>query len=194
MKPRLANPALADRGARLAGVGFTDRLVPRRVGALPTAQPTSRACAEPAAPSDSSPDGAVFCHFTESLSVGAEPSVGRTIVLDDHSMILLRAVADYEQCSNEHAAALALAVYAACPRRPRRAGADRRRRRRDSAPLCPAGHLPHKGGDRQSPRTGYPRPARFRAASPVQPGAGSAAGQSSGDAAMSFFHWPCGPP
>ncbi|RWC23130.1 MAG: hypothetical protein EOS27_32730 [Mesorhizobium sp.] len=112
MKPRLANPALADRGARLAGVGFTDRLVPRRVGALPTAQPTSRACAEPAAPSDSSPDGAVFCHFTESLSVGAEPSVGRTIVLDDHSMILLRAVADYEQCSNEHAAALALAVYA----------------------------------------------------------------------------------
>ncbi|TJV49010.1 MAG: hypothetical protein E5Y01_25710 [Mesorhizobium sp.] len=26
------------------------------------------------------------------------------------------------------------------------------RRWRDSAPLCPAGHLPHLGGDRTSPR------------------------------------------
>lgn len=121
MKQRLSSPALADRGDRLAGVGFTDRLVPRRVGALPTAQPTSQACAEPAAPSGPSPDGAAFLHFTESLSVGAReeddmvrlaPSTGRTIVLDDHSMILLRAVANYEQCSNEHAVALALAAYA----------------------------------------------------------------------------------
>ncbi|RUU59789.1 hypothetical protein EOD07_06080 [Mesorhizobium sp. M2C.T.Ca.TU.002.02.1.1] len=37
--------------------------------------------------------------------------------------------------------------------------------RRDSAPLCPAGHLPHLGGDWQrrrltSPRTAPPFPAR----------------------------------
>ncbi|RVD15416.1 MAG: hypothetical protein EOS73_32125 [Mesorhizobium sp.] len=119
MKPRLSNPVIADRSARLAGIGFTDRLVPRRVGALPTAQDDSQACAEPAAPSDSSPDGAVFCHFTESLSVGAREeddmvrlAPGRTIALCDHSMILLRAVANYERCSNEHAVAMALAAYA----------------------------------------------------------------------------------
>ncbi|RWX61887.1 hypothetical protein EN780_28205 [Mesorhizobium sp. M4B.F.Ca.ET.089.01.1.1] len=33
-----------------------------------------------------------------------------------------------------------------------RSGADSRDAGRDSAPLCPAGHLPHKGGDWRYPR------------------------------------------
>lgn len=114
MNPRLGNPVLADRGARLAGVGFTERLVPR------SAQPSqaSTPCAEPAA--SPAQGDAVFLHFTESLSVGArekddtgpaEPSTAG-LVLSEHVMILLRAVASYEQCSNEQAVALALAGYA----------------------------------------------------------------------------------
>lgn len=140
MKQRLSSPALADRGARLAGVGFTDRLVPRGVGALPTAQPTSQACAEPAAPSGPSPDGAVFSHFTESscaLRASEDRScpvspvdgqdVGRpavvapaagaltsnAILLPDHVMVLVRAIAAYERCGNVRAVALALTEYAA---------------------------------------------------------------------------------
>lgn len=102
---------------RFAVHGMQERLVPRNPTA-PAPQAPDRA--EPAAPS--SPDGAAFSHFTESL--GASPGdegrpvhpdpkpAGRSLSLSDHSMILLRAVADYEQCSNEHAVALALAAYA----------------------------------------------------------------------------------
>ncbi|TPM41569.1 hypothetical protein [Mesorhizobium sp. B2-3-4] len=47
IKMRLSSPALADRGARLAGAGFTERLVPRQVGAsdyeFPTACPPPHA-------------------------------------------------------------------------------------------------------------------------------------------------------
>lgn len=96
---------------------FTGRLVPR----LPAAQKPSP-CAVPAAPSVSSPDGAVFSHFTETCldapvqavrPAGGNPiEAGRTLTLSDHTLILLRAIANYEQCSNEHAVALALADYA----------------------------------------------------------------------------------
>lgn len=47
--------------------GFTARLVPR----FPTAQPTSQACAEPAAPVQSSRAGAAFHHFTETCPLDA---------------------------------------------------------------------------------------------------------------------------
>lgn len=158
MNPRLASPALADRGARFAGVGFTDRIVPRQVNAFPAAQPSQAAAA--AAPSGPSPDGAAFSHFTEScprhpgqdktapvvaatvtgavnqsLPVGARggdgrapavgaPSAGRdlshtdpvshtsnAILLPDHMMILVRAIAAYERCGNDRAVVLALLEY-----------------------------------------------------------------------------------
>lgn len=93
------------------------RLVPR----YPTAQPSQAdaRCAEPAAP-PAHPAGAAFSDYTESgpkvatrpdqtVPVGA--SAG-TVTLSDRTLILLRAIASYEQCSNEHAVALALADYA----------------------------------------------------------------------------------
>jgi hypothetical protein len=94
----------------IAPADFTDRLVPRPPAA------TSQAAAAPSA----TPDGAPFAYFTESAGVGArETDDGRPadpsaagLPLCDHTMILLRAIADYEQCSNEHAVALALAAYA----------------------------------------------------------------------------------
>lgn len=101
----------------LAPTDFAERLVPR-IPTAPVPQEPDRA--EPAAPS-APVDGAAFSHFTESFSVGArekgetvrpDPSAGRTVAVCDHTLILLRAVADYEQCSNEHAVALALAAYA----------------------------------------------------------------------------------
>ncbi|TPK38676.1 hypothetical protein [Mesorhizobium sp. B2-5-3] len=137
MKPRLANPVLADRGARLAGVGFAE---PRQVGAIdcefPTALSSQAHRAEPAAPSGSSLGGAAFSsfakatedksHFTESCPLAASggqehapavdaPSAGapfNAIVLPDHVMVLVRAIAAYERCGNERAVALALTEYA----------------------------------------------------------------------------------
>ncbi|MBZ9719126.1 hypothetical protein LB519_14855 [Mesorhizobium sp. AD1-1] len=130
IRSRLANPVLADRGARLAGVGFTERLVPRQVGAadyeFPTACPPPHADrAAPAAPPPAS--GAV--PFTESRLAAPErdrgaPALAATVagrpvshtsnalLLPDHVMILVRAVAVYERCSNERAVALALTEYA----------------------------------------------------------------------------------
>ncbi|RVD14249.1 MAG: hypothetical protein EOS73_16145 [Mesorhizobium sp.] len=134
MSPRLSSPALADRGARLAGVGFTERLVPRQAGAVdyefpaaPVPQEPDRA--EPAAPSAPLPGGAAFSRFTESSSVGARdvgesapavdassagaPDLSRNaILLPDHVMVLVRAVAAYERCTNQRAVALALTEYA----------------------------------------------------------------------------------
>ncbi|TPM92700.1 hypothetical protein [Mesorhizobium sp. B2-1-3A] len=136
IKMRMASPALADRGARLAGVGFTERLVPRQVGAVDYEFPTAQAsqadvslCAEPAAPSVPLPDGAAFSHFTGSCPVAhparqdtapavAAPSAGavthssNAILLPDHVMVLVRAVAAYERCGNERAVAIALTEYA----------------------------------------------------------------------------------
>lgn len=138
MSPRLASPTLADRGARLAGVGFTDRLVPRQAGAVdyefpaarsPLAHPQEPDRAEPAAPSAPLPGGAAFSQFTESSSVGAgdvgesAPAVDASsagapdlshnaILLPDHVMVLVRAVAAYERCTNQRAVALALTEYA----------------------------------------------------------------------------------
>ncbi|WP_246678948.1 MULTISPECIES: hypothetical protein [unclassified Mesorhizobium] len=177
MKPRLANPVLADRGARLAGVGFAERLVPRQVGAIdcefPNAQrpstndepsleagPQAQAslagtgsrtladregriegeAASADLPAISSPSketwpaaevsdlraSAAFSHFTESCPLAASggqehapavdaPSAGapfNAIVLPDHVMVLVRAIAAYERCGNERAVALALTEYA----------------------------------------------------------------------------------
>jgi len=120
IRSRISSPARADLGARLAGVGFSGRLVPR-------AAPTSQAAA-PAAPAGSSPAGAAFCHFTESLPgptgrdetapasntppAGAVIHSSNALLLPDHVMVLVRAVAAYERCSNERAVALALTEYA----------------------------------------------------------------------------------
>lgn len=109
---------------RLAAPSFTDRLVPR----FPAAH-SSQACAEPVAPAENtSPAGAAFLHFTESSfalrasedmssscvgarETDARPAVGRTFELSEHTMILLRAIAAYERCSNARAVDLALADY-----------------------------------------------------------------------------------
>lgn len=131
MSPRLASPALADRGARLAGVGFTERLVPRQAGAVDYEFPAALPSQAAAAPSGSSPGGAPFAHFTESSSVGARdvgesapavdassagaPDLSHTsnaILLPDHVMVLVRAAAAYERCTNARAVALALTEYA----------------------------------------------------------------------------------
>ncbi|MER9164370.1 hypothetical protein [Mesorhizobium sp. M0715] len=129
MKQRLASPALADRGARLAGVGFVDRLVPRQAGAVGYEFPAALPSQAAAAPSGSSLDGAPFAYFTEFSSVGARdvgesaPAVDASsagapdlslnaILLPDHVMVLVRAVAAYERCTNERAVALALTEYA----------------------------------------------------------------------------------
>ncbi|MCA0025504.1 MULTISPECIES: hypothetical protein [unclassified Mesorhizobium] len=189
MKPRLANPVLADRGARLAGVGFAERLVPRQVGAIdcefpnaqrpstndepsPQAGPQAQAslagtgsrtladregriegeAASADLPAISSPSqetwpaaevsdlraSAAFSHFTESSfalraseagSCPVSPHVDgqalapavntpaagapfNAIVLPDHVMVLVRAIAAYERCGNERAVALALTEYA----------------------------------------------------------------------------------
>jgi hypothetical protein len=120
MKPNLANPVLADRGSRLAGVGFTDRLVPRPATTFPTAQASQaeNPCAEPAAPSATSQGGAAFSHFTEasafaeaSADRSADRSFGNAIHLPDHMMVLVRAIAAYERCANERAIGLALKEY-----------------------------------------------------------------------------------
>lgn len=135
IKMRLANPAVADRGARLAGADFTGRLVPRDVGAVDYEFPSAQAsqahhpCADIAVPSDTSPDGTAFSHFTESLSVGAREKdeaapvvatpaagaavhTGNAILLPDHMMVLARAIAAYERCCNERAVEIALIEYA----------------------------------------------------------------------------------
>ncbi|OBQ72368.1 hypothetical protein [Mesorhizobium loti] len=131
IKTRLSSPSLADRGARLAGVGFSDRLVPRQVGAAdyefpaaPVPQEPDRA--EPAAPSVPLPGGAAFSRFADSCpSVRGQdktaPAAAATLagadssnamLLPDHVMVLVRAVAAYERCTNERAVALALTEYA----------------------------------------------------------------------------------
>ncbi|RUY01169.1 hypothetical protein, partial [Mesorhizobium sp. M7A.F.Ca.CA.004.04.1.1] len=141
MSQRLASPALADRGARLAGVGFTERLVPRQAGAVDYEFPAALASQAAAAPSGSSLGGAPFAHFTESScalrasedgsscpasvragqdsapavdasSAGAPDLSSNAILLPDHVMVLVRAVAAYERCTNARAVALALTEYA----------------------------------------------------------------------------------
>lgn len=130
MSPRLSSPALADRGARLAGVGFTDRLVPRQAGAVDYEFPAALPSQAAAAPSGSSLGGAPFAHFTESSclasvragqdsapavdasSAGALAHTSNAILLPDHVMVLVRAVAAYERCTNARAVALALTEYA----------------------------------------------------------------------------------
>ncbi|TIM24737.1 MAG: hypothetical protein E5Y74_00640 [Mesorhizobium sp.] len=128
MSPRLASPALADRGARLAGVGFTERLVPRQAGAVDYEFPAALPSQAAAAPSGSSPGGAPFAHFTESCPSlpgqdktapdlaatvsGAVTHSSNAILLPDHVMVLVRAVAAYERCTNARAVALALTEYA----------------------------------------------------------------------------------
>ncbi|OBQ68384.1 hypothetical protein EFV37_25200 [Mesorhizobium loti] len=134
IKTRLACPHLADRGARLAGVGFTDRLVPRQVGAAdyefpaaPVPQEPDRAVA--AAEASHLKASAAFSCFTESCpvahpsgqdsapavaasSAGALSHTSNAVLLRDHVMVLVRAIAAYERCTNERAVALALTEYA----------------------------------------------------------------------------------
>ncbi|RWC27733.1 MAG: hypothetical protein EOS27_20320 [Mesorhizobium sp.] len=136
MKQRLSSPALADRGARLAGVGFTDRLVPRQVGAADYEFPAAPVPQEPdravlAAEVSDLRASAAFSRFTESCPVsslvdgqdvgrpavvapaaGALTHTSNPILLPDHVMVLVRAVAAYERCGNERAVALALIEYA----------------------------------------------------------------------------------
>ncbi|RWP88333.1 MAG: hypothetical protein EOR12_16605 [Mesorhizobium sp.] len=128
MSPRLASPGLADRGACLAGVGFTERLVPRQAGAVDYEFPAALPSQAAAAPSGSSLGGAPFAHFTESCPVSPHvdgqdtapavvaPSAGalasNAILLPDHVMVLVRAIAAYERCTNARAVALALTEYA----------------------------------------------------------------------------------
>lgn len=142
IRSRLASPVRADRGARFAGVGFTDRLVPRQVGAVDYEFPAALASqepdrAEPAAEASDLRASAAFSPFaeasedrsssTESLPpilggeetapVASPPRAGavvhssNAILLPDHVMVLVRAVAAYERCSNERAVALALKEY-----------------------------------------------------------------------------------
>jgi hypothetical protein len=134
IKTRLASPFLADRGARLAGVGFGDRLVPRSIAAAdyefpaaPVPQEPDRAVA--AAEASDLRASAAFSSCTESCpmahpagqdtapavvapSAGALSHTSNAILLPDHVMVLVRAVAAYERCSNERAVALALTEYA----------------------------------------------------------------------------------
>ncbi|ODA94970.1 hypothetical protein BFX40_20265 [Mesorhizobium sp. SEMIA 3007] len=132
IKTRLASPCLADRGARLAGVGFTDHLVPRQVRAAdyefpaaPVPQEPDRAVA--AAGASDLQASAAFSRLTESCPVphpagqDSAPAVvassagalsHNAILLPDHVMVLVRAVAAYERCTNERAVALALTEYA----------------------------------------------------------------------------------
>ncbi|TGV53804.1 hypothetical protein EN784_39525 [bacterium M00.F.Ca.ET.141.01.1.1] len=59
---------------------------------------------------------------------------------------------------------------------------------RDSAPLCPAGHLPHKGGDRtSSPISPISNIARLSAARrlPISPLVGEMSGRTEGGAVES---------
>lgn len=175
MKLRLSNPVLADRGARLAGIGFTDRLVPRRADfsnaqrssindkppleAGPQAEASlagigSRTLADregrlegeaasadlpaisspsqetrPAAGALDLPAPAAFSQLTETCPVasvdgqdkaapdapppasGAVHRTNHAIHLPKHVMVLVRAIAAYERCSNERAAMLALVEY-----------------------------------------------------------------------------------
>ncbi|WP_044550284.1 hypothetical protein [Mesorhizobium japonicum] len=127
IKTRLACPCLADRGARLAGVGFTDRLAPRRVGAAdyefpaaPVPQEPDRAVA--AAEASDLQASAAFslladsCPVLEPIGQDSAPAVvassAGALSLPDHVMVLVRAVAAYERCTNERAVALALTEYA----------------------------------------------------------------------------------
>ncbi|RWQ56532.1 MAG: hypothetical protein EOS82_03280 [Mesorhizobium sp.] len=174
MKSRLSNPVLANRGCKLAGIGFTERLVPRRANfsnvqrssidepsleAGPQAEASlagigSRTFADregrlegevasadlPAISSPSQenaaaagapdlPAPAAFSHYTESCpdafhgqasaapdvptpASGAVHRTSHAIHLPEHVMVLVRAIAAYERCSNERAAVLALAEYA----------------------------------------------------------------------------------
>ncbi|WP_287159008.1 hypothetical protein [Mesorhizobium sp.] len=176
MKPRFSNPVLADRGCRLAGIGFTDRLVPRRadlsnaqrssindepsLGAGPQAEaslagigsrtladregrlegeaasadlPTISSPSQENAAAAGAPDlpaSAAFSRYTESCpgafhgqasaapdvptpASGAVHRTSHAIHLPEHVMVLVRAIAAYERCSNERATVLALAEYAA---------------------------------------------------------------------------------
>ncbi|RWP31784.1 hypothetical protein [Mesorhizobium sp.] len=126
MKQRFSNPVLADRGCRLAGIGFTDRLVPRPVSEIKA--PSQENAAAAGAPDLPAP--AAFSRYTESCpgafhgqasaapdvptpASGAVHRTSHAINLPEHVMVLVRAIAAYERCSNERAAVLALAEYAA---------------------------------------------------------------------------------
>lgn len=100
----------------LASADFDDRLAPR---SAPVPQEPDRAAAAEVSVRTS----AAFSHFTETC--GDVPSsqqaktaldiatpVSGAVIFSEHSMILLRAIAAYEECSNEHAVARALADYA----------------------------------------------------------------------------------
>ncbi|MCF6111971.1 hypothetical protein [Mesorhizobium muleiense] len=127
MKLRLSNPVLADRGCRLAGIGFAERLVPRLDIKAPSQE------TRPAAGALDLPAPAAFSRYTETCPVapvdgqdkaapdvptpasGAVAPLTRTshaLHLPEHVMVLVRAIAAYERCSNERAAMLALAEYA----------------------------------------------------------------------------------
>lgn len=132
MKQRFSNPVLADRCCGLAGIGFTDRLVPRLTGAVdaefPIKAPSQENAAAAGAPDLPAPP--VFSRYTESCpgafhgqasaapdvptpASGAVHRTSHAIHLPEHVMVLVRAIAAYERCSNERAAVLALAEYAA---------------------------------------------------------------------------------
>lgn len=134
MKLRLSNPVLANRGARLAGIGFTERLVPRLTGAADAEFPIKAPSQENAAAAGALDLPAPAAFHTETCPVapvdgqdkaapdvptpasGAVASLTRTshaIHLPEHVMVLVRAIAAYERCSNERAAVLALADYTA---------------------------------------------------------------------------------
>jgi hypothetical protein len=120
----------------LAPADFSERLVPRSsVSFAPAASDaqqfdqlaktasctTPQGAADAAAPVPPSRGAAAFLHFTESgrpVATAPErtaPAQGATgagaVQLSEHAIILLRAVAAYEECSNERAIILALADY-----------------------------------------------------------------------------------
>ncbi|MER9814263.1 hypothetical protein [Mesorhizobium sp. M0129] len=103
---------------------FTERLVPR----FPTAQASQAdtPCAEPAAPADSPPAGAGFCHFTESSRVGARgqgeaaPAVDASsagavtlsIKLSPAVALILKLATDAAGIDHHEAKSRAICVYA----------------------------------------------------------------------------------
>ncbi|RUU24881.1 hypothetical protein EOD08_24240 [Mesorhizobium sp. M6A.T.Ca.TU.002.02.2.1] len=125
MKQRLSNPVLADRGCRLAGIGFTDRLVPRPVSEIKA--PSQENAAAAGAPDLPAP--AAFSRYTESCpgafhgqasaapdvptpASGAVHRTSHAIHMPEHVMVLVRAIAAYERCDNGQAVFIALREYA----------------------------------------------------------------------------------
>lgn len=109
------NPRLVSHTSRPARIADAWGLIPPALASL------SRASAAGAV---TFPASAAFCHFTETCpeTLGGQartapatskaPAQAGAVLLDDHAVILLRAIAAHDACTNEEAVLAALACYA----------------------------------------------------------------------------------